>query len=86
MDTTLPPGVTRCRDANPTVTLENCHAVKFFVTPKANEVARGIVVWRDGVKNIRPVDASIRLSDMRPGCEVFVFGKRTKVVGVEIYR
>jgi hypothetical protein len=80
----LPPGVTRSKDISQDATLDNCFAVKFDLEAE-NEGISSLIVWRDGPKNIRPVDNK-RLRDLRPGDYVQSFGKRKRVLDVEIYR
>ncbi len=80
----LPPGVTRSKDISQDATLDNCFAVKFDLEAE-NEGISSLIVWRDGRKNIRPVDNK-RLRDLRPGDYVESFGKRKRVLAVEIYR
>ena len=80
----LPPGVTRSKDINQNATLDNCFAVKFEL--EAEDQGRSsLIVWRDGPKNIRPLEKT-RLRDLRPDDYVQSFGKRIRVLSVEIYR
>jgi hypothetical protein len=81
----LPEGIARSNEASPDATLDNCFALKFdFAGPDA-QGTRSVIVWRDGPKNIRPLEKT-RLRDVRPGDHVESFGKRECVVAVEIYR
>ncbi len=82
--TELPPGVTRSKEISQDATLDNCFAVKFDLEAEDKGIS-SLIVWRDGPKNIRPLENK-RLRDVRPGDYVQSFGKRKRVLAVEIYR
>ena len=86
MNKALPTGVVRSRDMGSHVTLENCHALQFYLEPKGQATTRSIIVWRKGIKRVRPVEPRKHLRDIRPGDEVICLDKKELVVGVEIYR
>ena len=80
----LPNGVTRDVHCSPSVGLDDCHALQFeFANDDGGEAS--CIVWRDGVKNIKPIEDK-RLSELRPGDEVMAFGRRTTLTAVLIYR
>jgi hypothetical protein len=82
--TNLPPGVTRSKEISQDATLDDCFAMKFELEAE-DKGTSSLIVWRDGRKNIRPVDNK-RLRDLRPGDYVQSFGSRKRVLEVEIYR
>jgi hypothetical protein len=81
----LPPGVTRSKDISQDATLDDCFAVKFDLEGAQDNGTSSLIVWRDGPKNIRPIESK-RLRDLRPGDYVQSFGKRKRVLAIEIYR
>ena len=81
----LPDGVTRSNETSPDATLDTCFALKFDFEGPNGQGTKSVIVWRDGPKNIRPLEKT-RLRDIRPGDYVESFGNRECVEAVEIYR
>ena len=85
MSKELPDGVTRNQHCLPNVDLDTCHAMCFGFRQQDGSSSE-LIVWRDGNANIKPAEHKRRLRDLRPGDEVFVFGKPATLTVVEVYR
>lgn len=79
-------GITRDRYASPTVTIETCHAIRFYFQPGPDGSERVAIVWRDSPSRVRPVESGKRLRDLRPGDRVLFNGNEETLIAVEIYR
>ena len=63
-------------------TLQNCLALMFHFEPKGDsKMGKSLVVWKDGVKNIRPLKEVMRLRDLKPGDQAEVFGQIETIRG-----
>jgi len=82
----VPPGVTRCKECNQKATLDTCHALMFAHVHEGDERTHYIIAWQNEPANIKPVEAGMRLRDLRPGDAAEVFGRRVVLVKVEFYR
>ena len=67
------------------VTLDTCHALRFHLEPRRNEVSRSVIIWRGSRVDFRLIGRE-RLRDVRAGDEVIYQGQPELVVGVEVYR
>ena len=66
LEAQLPEGLTRNQHCLPHVSLDTCHAMCFaFQRDDGSESE--LIVWRDGVVNIKPAQHKQRLRDLRPG-------------------
>ena len=70
-------------ECNPTQTLDTAHALQIQLAP--SEPWRSVIVWRDGVKPLKPVQKK-RLRDLRPGDAVIYQGRQETIQAVEVYR
>jgi len=77
------PEVPLIPECNPTQTLDTAHALQFQLAPA--DPRRSVIVWRDGVKPLRPV-MNRRLRDLRPGDLAIYRGRQETIQAVEVYR
>lgn len=68
---------------NPNQTIETAHAILFRLAPP--DPWRGVTVWREGQRWLRPVTKP-RIRDLRPGDEVLFRGQQETIYAVEVYR
>jgi hypothetical protein len=85
VNSNLPPGVTRDRDARQDVTLENCELLKFCLRDERRAFT-SINVSRHGPSLVQPEKKLSRLRDVRPGDYVLLEGARSLVTEVVVYR
>ena len=67
------------------VTLDTCHALRFHLQPRRNEVSRRVIIWQGSRADFRPLGPE-RVRDVRAGAEVIYQGPAEKVVPVEHLR
>ena len=83
----LPPGVTRSDGVREDITHDSCKALRFEYRHLDEDTVQvlGLIVRRDGVKNIQPDENGKALHDLRPGDNVMPFDRFAEIIGVEIY-
>lgn len=88
-EASLPEGVTRCNECDPSTTLESCEAVLLTVRRPGREDTTGVVIWRERCRRqairVRPLTKR-RISELRPGDWVRVRGEKCVVLGLQIWR
>ncbi|TWT67760.1 hypothetical protein Pla123a_43190 [Posidoniimonas polymericola] len=81
----LPAGVTRCPQAGPQTTLENCCAVQVYLRPLDGGAPFSVIAWRDRPARVRPIGRP-RITALRPGDWARWNGGVFVVDGIEVWR
>ena len=81
----LPSGVMRDMQCEDNVDLTNCRALKFeYIREDGSNGS--LVVWRDGVSGLKPIERSKRLRELRPDDHALEFDKPVTLLAVIVYR
>ena len=69
----------------PNVDLTNCHALQFECLREDGSEG-SLIVWRDGLRGIKPIERGKRLSELRPDDPALAFDRPVTLTAVIVYR